>query len=229
MKSNKEKEQVTKREEISLLVKVRLLFTKPSELFLYYNNKSWRFIFLIIAVIATIFTFIQYYFINNEEVSNIITSEVDPELAEAALNMPKVFSEAVLFSIFMIIVVSITILISSTAYYVLVNAYGSKIKFSEMTAVYATAFIIILLGDLIMVISNHITGYKLSLSLNPYISIIVNQLNLFNIWGLILTFAGIRTISGLSRRKTVTVVAVVVMATLMYKAGTVYLSQVIYK
>jgi hypothetical protein len=229
MKKSEQKGQISKREQVSLYEKVKLLFSKPSELFKYYNNKSWRLIFLAIALIATVFTFIQYYLIDNNEVNNIISSEIDPELAEAALNMPKSLGEAVMFSVFMIIVVFITVLISSTAYYILVNAYGGKIKFSEMTAVYSTAFVIILLGDLIMMIFHFITGSKFSLNLNPYINILVNQLSLFNIGGLILVFAGIRTISGLSRRKTITVIAIIAIAMIIYKVGTVSLTQAIYK
>lgn len=222
----KKKHDSTENDKILISDKIQLLFRKPSELFKYYNNKSWKLPFTAAGLIAVIFAFLQYYLLDSEKVNDIVNTEINPEVA-SAINMSKTLEEAILLSVVMILAVYLTILVSSIVYYVLVSVHGGKVKFSQMAAVYATAVIITLIGDVVILLLKIITGNKLALNLNPYLNILFNQLNPFNIWSIIITYIGIRTVSGLSKKKTITIIVIMIIGTIIYKVGGVSLSQAI--
>jgi hypothetical protein len=197
---------------------MKLLFINPAEFFRSYDDKSWIRVLSIVGGITIILTLIQYFLVS-------ATTEISPEFSEAAQNAAKTPKEALSLVFFMVLVALTLVFISTTQYYILTRILGGKIKFAMLTAVYSTAFVVTMIGDIFMVLLN-MTPIKLpSLNLDPYLMTVVGQLDLFNLWSLLLMFFGIKVFSGLSSKRSAAIVILMVIGKILYNFGLISLSQ----
>lgn len=220
MKNNVKKELPSREEKRTILEKLKLLFINPAEFFRSYDDKSWIRVLALVGIITTVLTFIQHFFINQP-------LEIEQEYAEAAIEATPTLSGAVSVALILILTAFTIIFINTIQYYILIRVLGSNIKFAMITAVYSTAFAVKMVGDSIISFIKLIPINWPELNFDPYLSAVVDQLNIFNLISLVLMFFGIKVFSKLSNKRIILVVVLMVITKILYNFGLISLSQAI--
>lgn len=220
MKNNVKKELPSREEKRTILEKLKLLFINPAEFFRSYDDKSWIRVLALVGIITTVLTFIQHFFINQP-------LEIEQEYAEAAIEATPTLSGAVSVALILILTAFTIIFINTIQYYILIRVLGSNIKFAMITAVYSTAFAVKMAGDSIISFIKLIPINWPELNFDPYLSAVVDQLNIFNLISLVLMFFGIKVFSKLSNKRIILVVVLMVITKILYNFGLISLSQAI--
>lgn len=216
----------------SLLQKIKLFFTRPSELFRDYTEKpAWALKLLTASVVMGLYTYAtkilgEDLFIEMMEEK---AAALPPDQAEAMrgsisfLNSPAMnaFSAAA-GAVSMIAI----ILLVSLVYMVFIRALKGKISYTQVLAVYTLAYMASTLGLLAKLAFMYITGNMLYIDFSPtYSSALFNCLDPFYIWQAILMVFGISVVSGLPEKKSTIIVAAMWLAALAISIGSVMLAK----
>lgn len=214
-----------------MLRKLKLFFVKPTELFRDYIEKpAWALKLFVIALVMGLYTY----------GTKILGEDLFIEMMEEkAAAMPPEQAEAVRASIpFMnspmmnlisaaagaISTVAIILLIA-LVYKAFIRAFKGEIKYKQVLAVYTLAYMASVLGMVVKFAYMYFTGNLLYLELSPtFKDILLNNLDPFVIWQLILMVFGISAVSGIPEKKSIIIVAVMWLVALAISFGAVMLA-----
>ncbi|WP_163193631.1 YIP1 family protein [Clostridium thermarum] len=220
MKNNVNKDVPPQETKRAVLEKIKLLFINPAEFFRSYDDKSWVRTLTLVGIITMVLTFIEHFFINQP-------LEIEQEYANAGIVATPTLSGAIIVTLVLILTAFTIIFINTIQYYILIRILGSNIKFAMITAVYSTAFAVTMVGDSIVSFIKMIPVNWPEFNLDPYLSAVLDQLNLFNLFSLVLMFFGIKVFSKLSNKRIILVVVLMVISKVLYNFGLISLSQAI--
>ncbi len=218
-----------KKESRSLTMqeKIRSFFVSPAKLFSQYEKKpSYRALFLIIGILAAIL-YVSKRIFDPGTVSSIIKNEVNPEYAQELINTPISPLSVILTIIGMIIAAYITVWIVSGIYYILISALNGKLTYRHTICIYSVTFIISIAGDIIITLFNGITNGALNFSVNPYVDVLLSQFSIFRIWGMLMLYIGIRTLTTLSKKKSIAVILIVFIGSTLILLGKASIGQIL--
>lgn len=192
---------------------------------IFYKDKAWAFLLALVAGLSVLYSFIYYYFFSESKVTEIVNEQLTEEMSEAIVNNSKSFGSAFKISIMAMLTALITVLILSGLYYILVVTLRGEIKFKQMLIIYSGAYIITILGELVIEVFGKLTNSSFMAGSDPYVKVLFNQFNPFEILSLVFIFYGIKAFTRMSNKKIITTIIIVVAGTLLFNMIRVSISQ----
>ncbi|NLZ49502.1 MAG: YIP1 family protein [Clostridiales bacterium] len=192
---------------------------------IFYKDKAWAFLLALVAGLSVLYSFIYYYFFSESKVTEIVNEQLTEEMSEAIVNNSKSFGSAFKISIMAMLTALITVLILSGLYYILVVTLRGEIKFKQMLTIYSGAYIITILGELVIEVFGKLTNSSFMAGSDPYVKVLFNQFNPFEILSLVFIFYGIKAFTRMSNKKIITTIIIVVAGTLLFNMIRVSISQ----
>ncbi|MDP4088444.1 MAG: Yip1 family protein [Bacillota bacterium] len=207
--SDKNKGLQTKQKDfrvLSLAERVKCFFVRPSELFgQYERSSSYKGLFFAVAVLTTVLFAVNHILFPNAV--NDIIGQMRPEAAQEATSVSPVLTAVTILA--SILLAFVIIWIVSGIYYILVSAFNRRLLYRQAVCIYSVAFISTLIGEIITSVFNAVADGLLDFKTGPYADVAIGQFNIFHIWSLVLIYIGIKTMTGLPRKKIITVMAIV--------------------
>lgn len=202
-------------EEKTLIQRIKLFFTKPTELFAGYREKpAWALKLLVIAAAMALYSL----------ATKIMGKDLYMELLEKrAAAMPAEQAEAVrasagfmnspvmnaLTAVSAVISIIAIIFILALIYMAFIKVLGGKVKYMQVVAIYTTAYLATCIGLLVKLAYMYITKNLVYINLEPtYLDTVYNNLDPFIIWQAILMVFGISTVANISLKKSTAIVSV---------------------
>lgn len=203
--------------------KFKYFFTKPGELFKEYIEKpKFGLMFAVLGVITAIYTFVTNYVSKDlmDKILNENFKNVDPQTAEMSKKILSVSTHPALQIFFGLVGLYIGIILVSLIYLGLVKAFKGKINFIQTVAVYSLACLTQGIGRIFKSIYMLISGKPIGVesALHPTVSsTIFSMVDVFAIWYILFLIIGLSTVSGISKKKSGIIVAIVFIANILYK------------
>lgn len=207
-------ENEVKVEKMSLGEKIKKFFIKPSELFAQYKETpKYGMLFLIIGIVTFIITLISRLEIGSISKEQIMGSTQNAQAAEIAYNLTNSPVLIIITAVFAVIGVYIVIYIVAFIYYLFVKLFKGNIRYNQMVSIYSLSYMAVLIGSIIKILYSLIAKKPIadaaSTATATATDVLINNLNLFGIWQMVLLVFGISEVSEVSKKKSIAIVLII--------------------
>jgi hypothetical protein len=202
-------ENEVKVEKMSLVEKIKKFFVKPSELFAKYKEEpKYGKLFLIIGIVYFLVTIIGSQAFKSVKNQQIMESTQNSEAAQMAINLTNSPVLIAITSLFAVLVIYAIIFIISFIYYLVVKLFKGNIKYNQMVSIYSLSYMAVLIGSIVQLAYSLITKKTIGNAAATATDVLIQNLNLFGIWQMVLLVFGISEVAELSKKKSTIVVII---------------------
>lgn len=210
----------------SLKEKFKTFITKPQEYFIRYRTTAdFKGQFFIIGILALLSFLLNKLTINSIGLEAIISQERGAEYAQEAAGVNPSPLWTLLIAVISILTAYIMVSFIALIYYVLTASCNGKITYKQTMAICSVVFIVTLSGELLVNAMELVLGRTFIITRDPYLMVLIGRLNPFYLWGLVLTYAGIKSITGLSKKKLIIIMTIMVIGTVLFGLGRVGIAE----
>lgn len=199
-------ENEVKVEKMSVGEKIKKFFVKPAELFSRYKEEpKYGKLFLIIGIVYYLITIIESQAlksVNNQQISG---STQNSEAAEMVMNLVNSPVFIAIITLFAVLVIYLVIYIISFVYYLVVKLFKGNIKYNQMVCIYSLSYIAVLIGSVVQLLYSLITK-KPTASAATVTDVLIQNLNPFGLWQMVLLVFGISEVAEISKKKSIIIV-----------------------
>lgn len=199
----------------TLLQKLKLFFTKPTELFKDYREKpAWALKLFIIAGLMSLYSLATKIMGKDLyiELLEKKAASMSPEQAEAVrasagfMNSPLMNAMTAVIGALSVIII---IFILALVYMAFIKLFGGKVKYMQVVSVYTLSYMAVCIGTLAKLAYMYITKNLVYLNLEPtYMDALYNNLDPFIIWQAILMVFGISAVADIPEKKSTIIVVI---------------------
>jgi hypothetical protein len=216
-------------ENLSFGEKIKCFFINPSKLFASIKEKPIYIVPFIIAVVVAIFNVVITFTLGKEAMIESVTESLKGNpAADTAINIATSPAMMVIGVITGSAGVLIGIVISALIYWAFAKLFKGEIKITEMISVSAVCYITTAIGSLIktlyLLIANNPIVASTKVASATFTDILINSVNIFTIWKMVLLVFGISVVANLSKKKAIAVVLIVFTLGVLFSYGSLWVS-----
>lgn len=221
--------QNTEERSLTFGEKLKFFFIRPQKVFAQYIEKPKYSINLLILAVITCITSVMSALAAKDAMSNLLeeqTKGMDPSAAQIAKNIANVTTSPVFAVIGGLIGLIILVYLSSAIYYGLAKMFKGEGTYTQMVATYVLAYFPVVIGKFISAL------YAIALK-KPMLNTkglgfgdtIINALNVFGLWRMVLFAIGISVVFKISKKKSAIIVIMIWALLLIFSLISTGLSQ----
>lgn len=213
--------EVEEVKKLTMAERLKYFFTNPNKLFENYEVKAtWLGKFLIIMVLALAYSFMLKNQILGPQMDMILSQTPNLSQEEAAFAAQIASTTLVVMSV---IVIAITVFLVPLIYWGLLSLFGGKTRYMKVVAVYTLAYIPVMIGSFVTLGIAYYTNNYDSLLQPQMLDALLNRLNLFVIWQVLLLIFGFAKIANIKIIKSAFVVGILWLIYTGYAVGSIML------
>lgn len=203
-------ENEVKEEKMTLGEKIKKFFVKPSEVFAQYKEEpKYGMLFLIIGIATFIITLLSRLELGSISKDQIMGSTQNAQAAEITYNLANSPVLTVITAVFAVIGVYIVIYIVAFIYYLFVKLFKGNIRYNQMVSIYSLSYMAVLIGSIIRIIYSLIAKKPFAPTTATATDVLIENINIFGIWQMVLLVFGISEVSEISKKKSIAIVIII--------------------
>lgn len=210
-------------ENLTFGEKVKSFFINPTRYFASYKEKPKFLLTLLLITLVTVIYTIITFTVSKDSMLEAAKKAMEQQLngqpvPDQVMNLYNSPFFMVMGTIGAVVGAIATIFISGLVYYVVVKIFKGKVKIIEIISVYTHASIATAIGVVVKIVYTLITKKAVNLEVTTLSSVLLNNIDVFVIWQLVLMVFGISAVANISKKKSMVVVLIVFALTLAYAA-----------
>jgi hypothetical protein len=213
-------------EKLSMGEKIKCFFINPRRLFKSVKEKPIYIFPFLIALISSVAGVIVTYTVGKEAMIEQVTESLKgnpgADMAMNILTSPAMLVIGIISAVFGVFA---ALLVPALIYWILIKIFKGEIKISQMISVYAICYIATALGSILQVIYTVATKKTILQSTTTFSDLLINSLNIFSLWKMVLLVFGISAAANLSKKKSITIVLIMFVLALLFSYASLMFGQ----
>lgn len=202
---------------------IKYFFVNPTKAFEDFKDRpKYGILFLIIAIMSGL-NYVLTQTLAKDSIDDLITKSAgNPQAQQSAEMITNIIKSPIFITVMAIVTMLLAIVsmyIVSFIYYLFIKAFKGNIKYNQAVSIYSLAYIAAGIGGLVYTIYAIITKQTFQVPSTSYFNVIVNNLDVFKLWQMVLLVFGISAVTGLTKKKGISIVVIVFCLSLLLQLG----------